>query len=81
MARDAAARAERENYVQRRLFRSRCISDSLSALHERMAPSFSETLPAAPSTFGLLYESRDGRLCLFESASGHLTAVDSSRLV
>lgn len=81
MARDAAARAEREDYARRRLFRSRCISDKLGALRERMALPASEAPPAVPSTFGLLYESRDGRLCLFESASGHLTAVDSSRLV
>ena len=34
-----------------------------------------------PATFSLVYESSDGRLCLFEDASGHLNAVDASRLV
>ena len=29
----------------------------------------------------LLYESRDGRFCLFEDAEGHLAAVDASKLV
>ncbi len=29
----------------------------------------------------LLYESRDGRFCLFEDADGHLAAVDASKLV
>ena len=28
----------------------------------------------------LLYESRDKKLCLFEDAAGHLTAVRASRL-
>ena len=30
--------------------------------------------------FKLLYESRDGRLCLFEDKDGHLTAVRADRL-
>ena len=33
-----------------------------------------------PARIKLLYESRDGRLCLFEDADGHVTAVRSSRL-
>lgn len=38
--------------------------------------------PAAPiAGIKLLYESRDGRFCLFEDAEGHLAAVDASRLV
>ena len=42
----------------------------------------SPSVPASvPSTFSLLYESRDNRLCLFETRDGHLTAVDASRLV
>ena len=40
---------------------------------------------SAPSAemarFSLLYESRDGRLCLFQDADGHLVAVDASKLV
>jgi len=32
------------------------------------------------ATFKLIYESRDGKLCLFEDAEGHLTAVNSKRL-
>ena len=34
----------------------------------------------APARFGMLYESRDGKLCLFESSEGHLAAVKASRL-
>lgn len=34
----------------------------------------------APAKITLLYESRDKKLCLFEDAHGHLTAVRASRL-
>ena len=30
--------------------------------------------------FSLVYVSKDGRLCLFEDADGHLTAVRSDKL-
>ena len=33
-----------------------------------------------PARITLLYESRDGRFCLFEDADGHLAAVDASKL-
>ena len=33
-----------------------------------------------PARFSLLYESRDERLCVFEDAEGHLSAVDARRL-
>lgn len=35
--------------------------------------------PLAP--FSLLYESKDGRLCTFEDAQGHLTSVDSQHML
>lgn len=35
---------------------------------------------SVPGTFSLLYESRDAKLCIFEDASGHLSAVKTSRL-
>lgn len=34
----------------------------------------------APAQITFLYESRDGKLCLFEDADGHLTAVRASKL-
>ncbi|MBR3182712.1 MAG: hypothetical protein IKF56_08795 [Eggerthellaceae bacterium] len=37
-----------------------------------------QELPLAQ--FTLLYESKDGRLCLFEDADGHLTAVRADKL-
>lgn len=33
----------------------------------------------ALARFSLIYESRDGRLCVFEDADGHLTSVNSRR--
>lgn len=35
---------------------------------------------AIPAQVTLLYESRDGKLCLFEDAHGHITAVRASQL-
>ena len=40
-----------------------------------------EEAPMPPARITLLYESRDGRFCLFEDADGHLAAVDASKLV
>lgn len=36
--------------------------------------------PKLPGAFQMLYESRDRRLCLFETREGHLAAVDASKL-
>ena len=33
-----------------------------------------------PAQIALLYESKDGKLCLFEDAAGHLTAVRAANL-
>ncbi len=33
------------------------------------------------ATFSRIYESLDGKLCLFEDAHGHLSAVNAKRLV
>ena len=40
----------------------------------------SEHAVLAPARISLLYESRDGRFCLFEDANGHISAVRSARL-
>ena len=42
--------------------------------------SASEREMPAPARISLLYESRDGRFCLFEDANGHISAVRSARL-
>ena len=35
---------------------------------------------AAPARISLIYESEDGRFCLFEDGDGHITAVRASAL-
>ena len=40
-----------------------------------------EEAPVPPAKIKLLYESRDGRFCLYEDADGHLAAVDASKFV
>ena len=45
------------------------------------APPIPAPAPAVtPAKITLLYESRDGKLCLFEDARGHLFAVPSALL-
>lgn len=43
--------------------------------------SFERPASHSPATFSLLYESSDGRLCVFEDAAGHLSAVDASHML
>ena len=45
---------------------------------KQSSESVKEEAPLAQ--FALLYESKDGKLCLFEDAEGHLTAVRSDKL-
>ncbi|MBQ9042068.1 MAG: hypothetical protein IJ111_04560 [Eggerthellaceae bacterium] len=40
----------------------------------------SQPVEFPPSRFTLIYESKDGRLCLFEDADGHITAVRADKL-
>ena len=44
------------------------------------APEASEAC-VVPARIALLYESKDGRFCLFEDSQGHLSAVQSANLV
>lgn len=39
-----------------------------------------EELKFPPSQFSLVYESKDGRLCMFEDKDGHLTVVRAEKL-
>ena len=47
------------------------------------ASEMTDVSPAslAPSRFQLLYESRDGKVAVFEDEHGHIVAVDAKRLV
>lgn len=44
------------------------------------APAMNQGSLPSPARISLLYQSRDGRLCVFEDAEGHLTSVRASRL-
>ncbi len=56
--------------------------DSDDAFDAVVSPSDRDDCRATdPSTFGLLYESKDDKLVLFETREGHLVAIDSSKLV
>ncbi len=52
--------------------------EATSADHDGAQPRRAER---ALARFRHLYESRDGLLALFEDQYGHLTAVDTSKLV
>ena len=57
--------------------------DARSALPEGEQPAddcASSSRRVLPAQITLLYESRDGRFCLFEDAQGHLSAVNAARL-
>lgn len=49
-------------------------------MNESGSPKVSETIELSIGRFTLVYESKDGRLCLFEDADGHLTAVRADKL-
>ena len=44
------------------------------------APERGKSQTEAPAKIALLYESKDGRLCLFQDGAGHLTAVRTANL-
>lgn len=43
-------------------------------------PNTPETIEFSPGRFMLVYESKDGRLCMFEDVEGHLTVVRAEKL-
>lgn len=47
---------------------------------DEQQPQPEERAELSPATFTLVYESKDGKLCLFEDADGHLTAVRAAKL-
>lgn len=58
--------------------------DAPAAAGEEDAPAAERAAAAgaagAPADFSLLYESADGKLCVFETRDGHVSAVDAARL-
>lgn len=56
------------------------IGAAREALCARMREAAAESPADVPGAFSLLYESQDSRLCLFQTADGHLCAIDSAKL-
>ena len=49
-------------------------------MNEKETAGAPERIELPPAQFALVYESSDGRFCLFEDKDGHLTAVRSEKL-
>lgn len=58
----------------------RGLGESASACEVRLTEAGGNRVGAVPARVSLLYESRDGGICVFEDAEGHLTSVRASRL-
>ena len=75
MCEDAGASREAWHKSGARDARESCVAHTSFSAHEQRSPH----RPSLPGAFKMLYESRDGRLCLFEGNDGHLSAVDASK--
>ena len=53
---------------------------SVSSCEVRLMEAGGNRTGAVPARISLLYESRDGGICVFEDAEGHLTSVRGARL-
>ncbi len=62
--------ANRDVSGEKKSYKEDAVSEDASATTRR---------PLAPANFQMLYESRDGKFCLFETREGHLSAVKASR--
>lgn len=49
-------------------------------MKQRKDPSQATASAKKVATFKKIYESRDGKICLFEDSKGHITAVNAKRL-
>ena len=78
--RAASVSIGREAFLAARAQSGPAIEEAKTRLAGRLQAVCRDAHPAFLGTFALLYESEDGRLCLFQSEDGHLAAVDSSKL-
>ena len=77
----SAASADRRVLLEKRAASESAINEALAALKARRQAVGLAASPSLPGTFEMLYQSNDGRLCLFQTDDGHISAVDSSRMV
>lgn len=85
--RKAGEECDRAEEALRKLVETQRACDAARDAALRWSHAESKSVQSAPpegraefSQFKAVYESRDGKLCLFEDASGHLVAVDTERL-
>ncbi len=72
--------SERKAFLAARAQSEPAIREAREALAKRLRGAAHTPSASLPASLTLLYESCDGKLCLFQTADGHLSAVDSSRL-
>ena len=73
--------ARRKAFLERRSEGESSIRAAVQALNMRRQEARSIAEAPLPSTFEMLYQSDDGRFCLFQTEDGHISAVDSSRMI
>ena len=73
--------AGRRAFLERRARSEPAIRAAREALLARSRGTSSDESGLQLGTFEMLYQSDDGRLCLFQTEDGHLSAVDSSKLI
>ena len=73
--------AGRRAFLEKRASSEPAIRAARKALLARSRGASSDESGFQLGAFEMLYQSDDGRLCLFQTDDGHLSAVDSSKLL
>jgi len=74
------SRKKASNYQGKHVRKAAPASASASAAESQPVGENNPTSASAPARFSFVCESQDGRLCLFEDASGHFAIVRAERL-
>lgn len=74
------ASAGRRAFLEKRAENESAIREAVEALSLRRQAARVAAESPLPDTFEMLYQSADGRFCLFQTEDGHINAVDSSRM-
>ena len=70
----------RRSFLERRAVSEPGIKAAKAALNARQAAADKNLDSNFPGTFELLYQSKDGKLRLYQTGDGHLSSVDGSKL-
>ena len=79
-AASSTATKGRRSFLEKRAASEPGIRAAKAALDERRAVAQGGPSPHLLGAFELLYQSKDGRLCLFQARDGHLSSVDGLKL-